>query len=1030
VVNDTRRGAVQTAYQIIVATDWSFAEDKLVWDTGKVQSNQSIHVAYGGPALKSSTRYFWKVQTWDATDQPSQFSMPSWFETALLDRRHFRAKWIGAADAPASEKPPKLGPWIWNQKDTTKDLINFFRLPIELPQGSAVQNANLYVAVDDQYTAFVNGQELGTNAGWNNARKHDLAPHLKPGKNVIAIKATNHGGPGGVIAAIRIKLADGKTIERQSGTDWLVHTEEQENWTAVAFNDGGWAKAVAVVEYGDPPWGAVSQRTPPRDSVCMRKEFKLDKEIKRARAYVTGLGIYQMHLNGHVVGKDIFTPGWTNYHKRIQYQTYDVTDQLHKGANAVGMMLGNGWWSSHFHWHDSDPYASGQLRSWVQIDVEFKDGTKTRIITDPTWKSNATPVIRNTYYHGETYDARKEMDGWDKPAFNDSKWGPTEALDIPVDILVAQQCEPIRVTQELEPMTISMPVEGVFIADFGQNASGRVRIKVKGSKAGDKITLRFGEELDPDGNLYRRNYRSAQATDEYICKGAEEEIWEPLFTYRGFRYCEITGWPQKDPKKPVAPPKDALTMRVLHSAAPRAGEFECSHWLINRIYENIMWGQRSNLHSVPTDCPQRDERLGWMGDAQTFAPSACWNMQMIPFFSKWLRDIDDSRSPEGAVTDVAPAAVVRGAAKPGWGDAVVIVPWVLYQFTGDKRILDVNYEQMAGWVDYMTAHGGNDLYEVEGYGDWVPAMGVKSPKKPIGSAYYYYSTKIVAQTAELLGLKEDARKYEAQAARTRKAFNAKHFDATTANYPGGTQTANILPVWFGITNDDQREAVTSNIVADIKSRDYHLTTGFLGTAYLMPLLTQFGYDDVAWRLATQTTQPSWGYMAVQGATTVWERWDTDKQGPNMNSRNHFCFGVVAQWFYETIAGINIDPENPGFKNVIIRPRPMGKLVWAQAKYPSLYGDIDCRWRRPDDDSLDLEVKIPANTTARVHLPVKGKDAWIMESGQGLPTQLVRHGEAVGGGKGIKLQEIADEEVVFNVSAGRYRFFATPLTPMQ
>jgi alpha-L-rhamnosidase len=679
-------------------------------------------------------------------------------------------------------------------------------------------------------------------------------------------------------------------------------------------------------------------------------------------------------------------------------------------------------------WNQADTYSEGQLRCWVQIEIEYKDGAKHRIISDPTWKAHATPITRNTYYHGETYDARLETPGWDASGFDDNKWQPTETIDVPIELLVAQQCETIRATQELAPMTISMPTEGVFIADFGQNAAGRVRIKVTGAKKGDKITLRFGEELDPDGKLYRRNYRSAQATDEYICKGTEEEIWEPIFTYRGFRYCEITGWPQQKSKKPIAPSKDALTARVLHSAVPRAGEFECSHWLVNRIYENIMWGQRSNLHSVPTDCPQRDERLGWMGDAQTFAPSACWNMHMIPFFSKWLHDIDDSRSPEGAVTDVAPAAVVRGAAKPGWGDAVVIVPWVLYQFTGDKRILDENYEQMSGWVDYMTSKGSDDLYEVEGYGDWVPAMGVKSPKAPIGSAYYYYSTKLVAQTAEVLGKDNDARKYAAQTERTRKAFNAKHFDSKTHNYTGATQTANILPLWFGITPGDQREAVAASIVKDVKTRDYHLTTGFLGTAYLMSLLTAYGYDDVAWRLATQTTQPSWGYMALHGATTLWERWDTDKRGPEMNSRNHFCFGAIAQWFYETIGGINIDPAKPGFKNVIIRPRPMGNLLWAHAKYPSLYGEIECNWRKPNQESFELDLTIPANTTAQIHLPVKGsEDGWVTEFAQGSVTELVRNGKAHQTCAGIELQSITDEEVVFHVSAGTYRFFAMPLT---
>jgi alpha-L-rhamnosidase len=752
--------------------------------------------------------------------------------------------------------------------------------------------------------------------------------------------------------------------------------------------------------------GEVDPRAP-RDSFMVRGTFRVDKRIKRARAYVTGLGLYELRLNGAKVGHDIFTPGWTHYGKRLQYQTYDVTDQLRHGDNAVGAILGNGWWASGLggDWRNLHVYADqNNVQFLMQLEIEYADGSGEAVLTGEGWRSHLSPITENTFYHGEHYDARLEQAGWDEPGFDASMWAACELVDNPDELLVAQRSPTIQVTAVLEPMHISEPDPGTYIVDFGQNAAGWMELRVNGS-AGDRIQLRFGEELDPNGRLYRENYRSARATDVYICRGGGEEAWEPRFTYRGFRYCEVTGWPQADKEHPQAPRADAFRMKVVHSAAPIAGEFACSNELINSINHAIVWGQRSNMHSVPTDCPQRDERLGWTGDAQAFAITSCYNMDMASFWSKWMKD----------VTDVAPAAVTSSPAKPGWGDAVVIVPWVVYRYYGDTRVIEDNYATIRGWVEYMRSKSEGDLYEVEGYGDWVAPVATTSA--PIGSLFYYHSTDLLAKMAGVIGKDDDAAEYAALASRIGEAFHAKHFNPETKNYWDGTQTANTLPLWFGVVPEDQRAAVLGNIVEDIRQRGYRLSTGFLGTPYLMPLLSAHGEDETAWRLAVQTAQPSWGYMVRHGATTIWERWDTDKHGPSMNSRNHFAFGVVGQWYYQALAGIRLDADVPGFKRLVIRPQPLGDLDWVKASYPTMYGQARVHWSRCRD-SLHMDVTIPANTAAEIHIPTLGHGDATIREGEAI---VVERGKPVSTTPSLRAISVDEHYARFDAGAGMYRF---------
>lgn len=1018
-VQDARRGARQTAYQVVASTDQAFtAPDAAVWDSGKVDSDQSVHVVYAGKPLASATRYFWRVRAWDAAGRPTEYSKTAWFETGLLNPADWKAQWI-TAPVPTEKSEPAIGRanWIWNAQARGDNKDAWFRRTFTIEPGQSVEKAKIDITADNSFVAWLDSQEIGRGDTYHDLKRYDVTDRLAkagPGTHVVAVKCHNGDGPAGLLAAVTVLLADGSAIEAWTDEGWKTQTQEPADWTRPDFDDAGWDRATIEGRNGAAPWGEIKRKVGPRRSICMRDEFSTKAKPVRARAYITGLGTYKLYINGKPVGDQILSPGWTDYRRHVQYQTYDVTELVNAGSNAVGIILGNGWWSGGLGWAGSSSYSSGNLRCCVQMAIEYSDGGQDLVVSDESWKSHASPILRDTLYHGETYDARLEMDGWASPGFDATGW--TAAEPVPAEELgaklVADVCEPIRVTTTLKPAWVSEPTKGVYIFDFGQNASGVVRLKVRGG-AGTQIRLRFGEELDPGGKLYRDNYRTAEATDYYICKGESEEVWEPLFTYRGMRYCEVTGYPGGRPAD------DALEFRVFHTDVPTAGVFACSHPLLTQLFTNIMWGQRSNLHSIPTDCPQRDERLGWTGDANVFGRTSCWNMDMAAFYHKWMRDVMDSESPEGWVTDVAPAMVMAGPAAPGWGDACVVTPWTIWQHYGDTRIIEETFDSMVGWIEYMHAQrdARSGLYERKGYGDWVAV--VESPTNTIGAAYYYYSTKLVSQMARAIGRTAEADEYAKRADEIAALFNKQWLNAQTNQYPGQTQTANLLPLHFGIVPPDRRTAVLGNIVSDIKQRGYHLSTGFLGTAYLMTTLAEHDQQEVAYKLATQTTCPSWLYMLLNGATTMWERWDTDKWDPNMNSRNHYAFGAVGRWMMEDVAGINIDPAVPGFKHIIIRPRPAGDLTWATATYASMYGDIKSDWQRTSD-RFTLNITIPANTTARVFVPTLRHQRFEILEGK---TLVIRSDQRGSTGPTQTLAYVGTEEgfAVFEVPAGRYAF---------
>ncbi len=747
-------------------------------------------------------------------------------------------------------------------------------------------------------------------------------------------------------------------------------------------------------------------------SPYLRKEFSLDRPVRRARLYTTARGVYELYLNGNRVGDDVLAPGWTDYDRRVQYQTYDVTPLLAEGPNVLGAVIGDGWFAGFVGF---DPKHRGALygprpQLLAQLNVEYEDGTTESLATDGSWSCSTGPILFSDLLMGESYDARREMPGWAGLGFDDSGWYEVEAEEIGDTNLVAQPDEGVRVIEELEAKTVTEPESGHYVFDLGRNIVGWVRLEVEG-EAGTKVTLRHAEALNPDGTVYTTNLRSARATDSYVLGGGGEEVYEPRFTFHGFRYVEVTGYPGE-------PPLGAVTGRVVHSATHPSGSFECSSPMVNKLQENIVWGQRGNFLSVPTDCPQRDERLGWTGDAQVFVRTAAFNMDVAAFFEKWMADVEDAQSPEGAFPDVAPLLSGSGLidlrwGAPAWGDAGVIVPWTIYRTYDDTRIVEIHYDAMARWMEYLY-EANPDLIRKNrmgnNYGDWLSPKGDLTPKDLLATAYWAYDAKLMAEMAGATGRNEDAREYRDLHENIKAAFEEAYV-SPDGRIKGDTQTGYLLALHMKLLPEDLRSSAAEHLVRTIEREDWHLTTGFAGVGYLCPVLTEAGYTEVAYRLLENETYPSWGYTVKNEATTIWERWDgwTEENGfqsPNMNSFNHYSLGSVGEWLYRYVAGIDLDPDGVGYERILIRPRPGGSLTHASAEYDSVRGRISSSWRI-EDGRFVLQVLIPPNTKATVHVPSTDD---VSEGGR-----PVREAD------GVEFVRAGEEETVLSVGSGRYEF---------
>jgi alpha-L-rhamnosidase len=698
-----------------------------------------------------------------------------------------------------------------------------------------------------------------------------------------------------------------------------------------------------------------------------RKEFSLNKKIKSARIYATSLGLNQLFLNGKNVGDQYFTPGWTSYHKRLQYQTYDVTKMLQE-KNAIGAILADGWFRGKIGYHLPHSYYGNQLGLLLQLKVDYTDGTSETISTDKSWKYSHGPILQSNIYDGELYDARFEMYEWSSPDFDESKWKETTLLDYPKDKLIASQGVPVKAIEEIKPVKMFITPKSETVLDMGQNMVGWLRIKVKGEK-GDTIKIMFSEIMDKDGNFYTENLRSAKATNTYILKGETEEIYEPFFTFFGFQFAKLEGFR-------TTPEISQFTGIVVHSEMAPTGHFSCSDSLINQLQSNIRWGQKDNFLDVPTDCPQRDERLGWTGDAQVFSMTAAFNFDVAAFYTKWAKDIAADQLPNGKVTDVVPDVLRGDGGSTAWSDVAVVIPWTVYQAYGDKRILEEQYASMKAWVEYMKTRAGDDnLWDGDNhYGDHLAFgsnrndyKGATTEKDLIATAYYYYTTSILGKVAEILDNKTDAQKYRMLAPQIKKAFNDE-FVSPNGRLVSHTQTAYALALSFGLLPENLIDKAAGYLAKDVEKFG-HLTTGFVGTPLLCSTLSEIGRDDLAFMLLTRKEYPSWLYPVTKGATTIWERWDGIKpdgtfQDPIMNSFNHYAYGAIGEWLYSYVAGIKMDEKNPGYKHFFLEPHPGGGLTNASSSLKTLYGVIQSDWKI-EGNTTYYSCTVPPNTTATV-----------------------------------------------------------------
>ncbi len=764
---------------------------------------------------------------------------------------------------------------------------------------------------------------------------------------------------------------------------WKVRSWDKEGaaspWSEVARFDTG------LFEKGDWKGSWISGGNQ------LRREFSVEGTIVRARAYVAGVGYHELRINGRKAGDNVLDPGWTTYDKRVLYVTYDVTSLLRPGTNAVGVILGQGW------------LKDRALR--IRLDVETAGGGKLVLAGDRTWKTCDGPIIMDSLYNGETYDARLETAGFDRPGFVDKGWKEAQEVPGPKGVLSAQMMPPIRVTDTIVPFAMTNPQPGVYVFDMGQNFSGWARLRVSGPR-GAAVRLRFAEMLYDTGMLNGENLRGARAEDIYILKGDGEEVYEPRFTYHGFRYVELSGFPG-------VPTAETLRGRVVHSAVDQTGSFACSKPVLNSLQRIITWGQKTNLHSVPTDCDQRDERMGWMGDVQGTAEEAIMNFDMAAFFTNFLRDIRDVQDEQGRITDTVPHIWGTRPADPAWGTAYPLLAWYMYRYYGDTRILDEHYAGLKAYIEFLRSRAENGLVKYSYYGDWVAVD--KTPGALVSSFYYYYDVRILADIAKVLNKEADVRLYGELADDIKAAFHQEYFDPKTKNYANGTQTANALALFLDLAPESERGAVWGNLFDNIAYKNAsHLTTGIIGTKYIMEVLNKLGNADLAYDIAVQTTYPSWGYMIENGATTLWELWQK-REGPSMNSHNHPMFGSVGSWLYKTLAGIDLDGTTVGFLKLRIAPQMVRDLTHASGAIGTVRGRVMSSWKRTAR-SVVLEAEIPYGSEAEIVLPKFNLQNVILKEGGTIVWEAKKAGRPAAG-----IVSIAETNAALVIKAGSGRF---------
>ncbi len=755
---------------------------------------------------------------------------------------------------------------------------------------------------------------------------------------------------------------------------------EETGWAYTSFVTGimdnsEWKGAFITAE--EEKDAAVSKGT------YVRKAFDVKGGVKEAYVCATALGLYQFYINGKKVGKDELTPGWTSYKKHLCYQTYEVTDCLKEGANAMGAMLAAGWFKGLMGFEGlvkNRSHYGDRTAFLAQLLVRYEDGTEELLVTDDTWTGADSPVVFAEIYDGEIYDASREIRCWAEADCAEGSWKPVQKVDYDFSVLCGQGSGRIRIAEKIEAKRVFRTPQGDLVVDFGQNMSACVEVRASG-KAGDVIELRCFETLDAAGNVYLDNLRTAKEAMVYTFGRDGEITYRPSFTFMGFQYVKVVSFPGE-------PAPENFTAHVIHTDMKPTGTFRCSNPDLNQLAHNILWGLKSNFVDVPTDCPQRDERLGWTGDAEIFCRTACFLMNTYSFYRKWLKDVAADQTPEGGVPHVVPDILTGNVesnwlllqgthSAAAWADAAVINPWTMYLTFGDREILKEQYGSMKGWIDFMRDHSQDYIWNYKlQFGDWVALDAEEgsyfgaTPNDLTCTAYFAYSTGLFVKIAKILGKDADAEEYGKLHEKIVKKFQETFFDKDGA-LTAQTQTAHIVALYFDLTPEAYREKTVAGLLRLLEKENGHLVTGFVGTPYFCHALSQNGHVKEAYDLLLKEDFPSWLYQVKMGATTVWEHWDGLKPdgtmwSPNMNSFNHYAYGAIGEWMVRVAAGLEIDEKNPGYKHAIIYPRMGGGLAWLKAGYDSAYGLVESSWEMQGENVL-LQVTVPVNTTATICL---------------------------------------------------------------
>ena len=959
------RSEKQSAYQIIVSSGW---------DSGRVSSDQSLGVAYGGPNLKPATCYTWRVRVWDETGKASPWSAPAVFSTGL---KSWSAKWIGC-DKGLDTNAFGGSKWIWfpegNPAQDAPIGVRYFRRTISLPLGKMAA-ATCEISADNAFKMTINGQLAAQGDYWGQSVSVNVAPFLHQNTNIIEVEATNEGtepNPAGLIAKFHFASAAHGALDVVTDDQWQASSDKK-----------SWTGAIPLGAYGMQPWGYVLEDDKTLPARYLRREFHVPRTVARATAYVCGLGCFDLFLNGAKVSDDVMDPAISDFAKADYYVTFDVTKQIRRGSNAIGVILGNGrFYSPRALALAYGAQSFGYPKLLLELVVEYTDGSKSRIISDGSWRLTTNgPIRANNEYDGEEYDARMEMPGWDSAGFNDAAWQKAQLVAAPGGALRSQMIEPMKVTQVIHPVSITKPMPGTYIVDLGQTIYGNVRVSAHGPR-GARMTMVTSYSLKPDGTLKTADNRSARSTDVYTFKGSGLEVWSPRFRGQGFRRIQLNGFPG-------IPTRDNFEGLSIHTAVEPVGEFECSNGLVNRIHAATLAEMKMFLRSAPLD-PDRDERMPWMGDPAKDAESDAYNLNVSAFYAKWMDDVQRSQRPDGSIPDVS--MYWTGGDGVEWPSVFTIIPDWYIDFYGDNTVAQSHYDAMKHWVLAMRRHQLSDgTLTATSFGDWCDTYSMdgkgsdfgSTPRALVSTAYQYHNCRIMERLAQQLPTatvsKGDGDMFGQMADNLKTAFNRKFFDASTNTYEGNTQCGYVLALKFGLVPEDHRNAVIARLVDDIMVKHHgHLTVGLIGMQWLMQTLSDIGRPDVAWTIATQTTRPSWGYMLSKGSTTIWERWDYDTRDPGMNSEALLIqAGNLDAWFYQTLGGIR--PAAPGFKKILIEPSVVGDLTWVKSHFDSPYGRIVSNWQIKNHQ-LTMNVAIPPNTTATVIVPGKNGSTHNIGSG--------------------------------------------------